>query len=271
VAALSYSGLADYARCGYRFYLQRVLRLPDAPALPGAETAAGAAPVIPGGVLTPAERGTIVHALLERLDFRRPSPPTGDVVASAVLGLEPTDEETADIAALIAAFLESETFTRLAAAGGTLRREERFAFVLGGVLINGVLDVVAREPGDRLLVVDYKSDRLDGREPAEMMRGGYEVQRLIYALAGLRAGAAGVEVRHLFLDSPHAPVTVEFSAADAETLERELSQLARGVLESDFRVADAPHRSLCSGCPGEGGLCSWPTEMTRREAPDRLF
>jgi hypothetical protein len=32
-----------------------------------------------------------------------------------------------------------------------------------------------------------------------------------------------------------------------------------------------PHRGLCSGCPAEGGLCSWPLEMTRREALDRLF
>jgi hypothetical protein len=105
------------------------------------------------------------------------------------------------------------------------------------------------------------------------MGGAYEIQRLIYALAGLRAGAATVEVQHLFLDRPHEPVVAEYTteAGDAERLERELASLAGGVLQRDFRVTDTPHRTLCSGCPGEGGLCSWPTEMTRREAPDRLF
>ncbi len=29
VSRLSYSGLASYHRCGYRFYLERVLNLPD--------------------------------------------------------------------------------------------------------------------------------------------------------------------------------------------------------------------------------------------------
>jgi hypothetical protein len=136
-----------------------------------------------------------------------------------------------------------------------------------------VLDAVTREPGGRLLIVDYKSDRLEGRMPAELMGGAYEVQRVIYALAGLRSGAATVEVQHLFLDLPHEPVTAEFAAEDndAERLEEELAALAGGVLRGDFRVTDTPHRTLCSGCPGEGGLCSWPTEATRREAPDRLF
>jgi hypothetical protein len=43
------------------------------------------------------------------------------------------------------------------------------------------------------------------------------------------------------------------------------------VLDRRFTVTDAPQRSVCEGCPAEGGLCSWPLEMTRREAADRLF
>jgi ATP-dependent exoDNAse (exonuclease V) beta subunit len=269
LASLSYTSLAAYKRCPYRFYVERLLGVPPTEV----RDASGERPSGAGSVLSPTERGTVVHALLERLDFRRPVVPAADVVATAVDGLEPTPEESEEIATLIAGFLQTETFTRLAAAAGSMRLEERFAFMLGGVLINGVLDAVTREPGERLLIVDYKSDRLEGRAPGELMSGAYEVQRLIYALAGLRAGAAVVEVRHLFLDRPHEPVTAVFVAADddAVRLERELTALAQGVLARDFRVTDTPHRSLCSGCPGEDGLCSWPTEMTRREAPDRLF
>jgi hypothetical protein len=159
---------------------------------------------------------------------------------------------------------------RLAVASG-VRREERFGFLLGGALVVGAIDVLAWEPGDRALVVDYKSDRLEGASPAEVLGAQYETQRLIYALAALRGGAGAVEVAHVFLERVEEPVIAAFGAEDVPELERRLSDLAGGVLQSRFRPADGPHRGLCSGCPGEGGLCSWPVAMTRREAPDRLF
>jgi hypothetical protein len=87
----------------------------------------------------------------------------------------------------------------------------------------------------------------------------------------LRAGAPAVEVQHLFLERPDQPVSATFAAADAARLEAELERLAGGVLRRDFTVTDTPHRAVCARCPAEGGLCSWPREMTRREAPDRLF
>jgi hypothetical protein len=62
-----------------------------------------------------------------------------------------------------------------------------------------------------------------------------------------------------------------FSRSDLPVLEQRLAALTSGVLERRFAVADAPHRALCRGCPAEGGLCSWPLELTRRESPDRLF
>jgi biofilm PGA synthesis lipoprotein PgaB len=48
-------------------------------------------------------------------------------------------------------------------------------------------------------------------------------------------------------------------------LEREIEARASGVLAGRFPVSGQPCASLCSGCPGEGGLCSWPLEATRRE------
>ena len=131
--------------------------------------------------------------------------------------------------------------------------------------------LLAREPAGRMLVVDYKSDRLEGADPRELVQSHYATQRLVYALAALRAGAARVEVAHLFLEAPRDPVTASFAASEAAALERELAELAAGVLARRFTVAEEPHRAVCNGCPAEGGLCSWPPAMTRREAPDRLF
>jgi len=131
--------------------------------------------------------------------------------------------------------------------------------------------VIAREPGALTLVVDYKTDRLDGADPQALADSAYGTQRLVYALAALRAGAESVEVVHTFLELPQRPAVAHFTREQAPALEAELSALAGGVLRGEFTVTEAPHRGVCDGCPAEGGLCSWPLEMTRREAADRLF
>jgi ATP-dependent helicase/nuclease subunit A len=269
VGALSYSSLAAYERCGYRFYAERVLRLP---ALPGQGARAGERPA----GLSALDRGTLVHALLERLDFRRPVRPTEAMIAEASeragLWTAPGGEDAAQVAELVERFAAGELCRRLGRATA-VRREARFRFLLGepGVLIGGVFDVIAREPGGRTLVVDYKSDRLEGADPQALADRSYGTQRLVYALAALRAGATEVEVVHTFLELPQRPAVATFTREEAPELEDRLTALARGVLERDFRVTDAPHRAVCDGCPAEGGLCSWPLEMTRRDAPDRLF
>jgi ATP-dependent exoDNAse (exonuclease V) beta subunit len=263
VSTLSYSSLGEYRRCGYRFYVERVLGLPEAPVR-------GAGVRIEG--LSGTERGIVLHSLLEQLDFRRPVRPGIEAIAAAArhagLAVPAAADELAD---RVEAFAASLLCARLARASD-VRREERFSFLLdGGVLVNGAVDVLAREPPGRMLVIDYKSDRLEGADPADVVAGEYATQRLVYATAVLRAGAAAVEVVHVFLEAPERPVSAEFTRADAETLERELGALASGVLERRFTVSEVPHRALCSGCPAEGGLCSWPVELTRRDAPDRLF
>jgi ATP-dependent exoDNAse (exonuclease V) beta subunit len=267
VAALSYSSLAAYQRCGYRFYAERALRLPAVP-----ETGDRAGERVGG--LTALDRGTLVHALLERLDFRRPRRPTDAMIAEASersgLAAPPAPDDAAQAAELVERFAAGDLCRRLGRATA-VRREARFRFLLGGVLIGGVFDVIAREPGGRTLVVDYKTDRLEGADPQALADGSYGTQRLVYALAALRAGASEVEVVHTLLELPHRPAVATFTRDQVPELEARLTALARGVIERDFRVTDAPHRAVCGGCPAEGGLCSWPLEMTRREAADRLF
>jgi ATP-dependent helicase/nuclease subunit A len=137
------------------------------------------------------------------------------------------------------------------------------------MLVHGFIDVIGRE-GDRALVVDYKSDRLEpeGADPAERVERDYRAQRLVYALAALRDGAAEVEVTYCFLERAGEPVSVTFAASQAPTLEAELTGLAGGILAGDFPVSPTPHRWLCGTCPGRHALCSWEPEMTLREPPD---
>jgi ATP-dependent helicase/nuclease subunit A len=285
VGALSYSALGEYARCGYRFYAERVLGLPS----PGPDRV-GAPPVnsdpdselslaeAPRPSRSAADRGVLIHALLERLAFRRPVAPNPEAVLGAArragLDPQPTEAEAAELAKLIERFAASELCRRLGRATDT-RREERFAFSLpAGVLITGAIDVLAREPGGRMLIVDYKSDRLDpahSTDPAGLVEQTYATQRLVYALAALHAGATEVEVAYCFLEAPEARVTTVYDAAQRAQLDARLAALADGVLTRRFPVSELPHRGLCRGCPAEGGLCSWPLEVTRREAPDRLF
>ena len=107
-----------------------------------------------------------------------------------------------------------------------------------------------------MLIVDYKSDRLEGAEPAEIVERDYATQRIVYALAALRDGAPRAEVAYCFLERPGEPVTAAFTAADAPALTERLAGLARGVLEGRYEVTDTPHRDLCADCPGRAALCS---------------
>ncbi|HWF34682.1 MAG TPA: UvrD-helicase domain-containing protein [Solirubrobacteraceae bacterium] len=265
IRSLSYSSLGEYARCGYRFYLERVLGLPGVERPSRGERGEGA--------LSAADRGVLVHALLETLDFRRGRAPSIEEATAAAerVGMRPQAAELEESVAMVERFLGTELGARLAAAS-ELRREEPFAFVLepDGVVVTGFLDAVARE-GRRMLVVDYKSDRLAAADPAGVVASEYQIQRLVYALAALKAGAEAVEVVHAFLEVPERPVTAEYARADAGGLEREIAGLAAGALSGEFAVTPTPHQTLCHGCPGEGGLCSWPLELTRRERIDTLF
>jgi ATP-dependent helicase/nuclease subunit A len=269
---LSYSSLQDYARCPYRFYLSRVLGLPRVAPPPEDAVAAVAgeqAPEPPG--LEGRMRGTLVHELLERLDFGRPEPPAEEQVRAlgAAHGLELEPAQVDDVRAQVAAFAGSPLCARLARSGG-VRREAGFAFELsadgGGPLVSGFVDVLAREPDGTVLIVDYKTDRLGEESPAELVARAYTTQRMVYGLAALDAGAPRVEVAYCLLERPAEPVVASFVPADAPALADHLLELASGVLAERWPVAAHPNRDLCGDCPGRRALCSWPEAMTLRPA-----
>jgi ATP-dependent helicase/nuclease subunit A len=266
-AALSYSALSRYAACPYRFHLERGLRLPEQAPPPHLRDAPPSAPTL--DLLL---RGTLVHQLLEDLDLRGDvAVPDADAVRAlaAVHETELSDAEVADLQGMVGAFVASPLRARLAGAR-SIHRELAFAFVLaGGPLLNGFVDVIAREDDGAALIIDYKSDQVGDADLEALVEGSYATQRRIYALAALRSGAPTVEVAHVFLERPGEPAVARYDQADADVLDAELQARAAPLLAGEYPVAEVPHRSLCATCPGRDGMCSYPPELTDRELPER--
>jgi ATP-dependent exoDNAse (exonuclease V) beta subunit len=256
---LSYTALSAYLRCGYRFYVQRVVGLPDQPAPPGL-LESGAR-----GGLEARVRGTIVHALLEELDNLAGADVDPQRIRALAQreGAVATDADIADVTSLVAAFVASPSARRLATAR-RLRREHQFAFTLGERLMVGVIDALAVEEDGTWLIVDVKTDRLDDPETdlEALVQRDYAVQRELYALAALRAGAERVEVVHLYLQRPDRPAAAVYMAADAERLAARLQERTARLARGEYPLTEHPHAELCATCPARGGLCPYPPERT---------
>jgi ATP-dependent helicase/nuclease subunit A len=247
---LSYSALQEYRRCGYRFYMERVLGLK-------AQRPGG-----PGGEDESLAFGNAVHMLLEWAAARRWMQPP-EALARTVLtgqGLDPEAGWSERALELVRGWLESPLRAELAAKPINLRSEVRFLLELGGSLVRGTIDLLAEPPAGTPTVVDYKTDRLNGSEPAEHAVR-YTVQRDLYAIAAAQTtGAERVRVGYVFLERPAEPLIEELDgtaiAAAREGLEATIAELAAGR----FEVTDAATWDLCRDCPARRRLCSAPAE-----------
>ena len=159
---LSYAALADYERCGYRFYAERVLGLAsldpgsDEPAPLESDETLGEADLTPAAARgrAPAARAARAPA---RLRKRRPRP--ARVERAQPLGAarrgsaarrccarraSPADEGEVDRAlALVGGWLDSDLRASLAGARVRLRPEAPFLLALGGSVVRGKMDLVA--------------------------------------------------------------------------------------------------------------------------------
>jgi ATP-dependent helicase/nuclease subunit A len=260
----SYTALSELERCSYRFYLERVLGLPEqrAPARVDGESRKTG--------LEARARGTIVHRLMESLDFLRAAAPSPEDVARVAfeLGMHVALREREELAALLCSALDTPLAARLAGAAAGTRREYPFAFSLdpSGPLLTGVIDLLARESSGDSLIVDYKSDRVAPDEDLiALVEREYSIQRLLYALAVLRDGASRVEIVHWFLHRPSEPICAVFTAVDKPQIEEKIGELVQNACARPFTVSKNPHRGLCLTCPGRSGLCSWSESDTLRE------
>jgi hypothetical protein len=238
---LSFTALALFQRCSYRYYAERVAGLRERRD-GGGESG-----------LAATEVGDAVHRLLELVDLTDPRPPDSGLVRGWYPAV--TDDEVERIAGYVEAFCGSELARRVALLPGTARAERPFAFEHDGVLLHGRLDLLHRDRA-RMLVVDYKTNMLGDRSPEEVVESDYSLQRVVYALACFRAGAEEVEIVYTFLERPGGIVSATFTRDELAGLESALSAAIARIAAGSF--APSPGEFTCSGCPALDRVCAGP-------------
>jgi hypothetical protein len=242
VRRLSYSALALFERCSYRYYAERVAGLRET------RGGGGSGPV----GLKATEVGDAVHRLLEIVDLAAPVVP--EIASVREWYPAVTDEELERISSFVASYCTSELAVRIAALED-VRPERPFAFEHDGVLLHGRLDALWRD-GARALVLDYKTNSLAEGTPDEIVEADYRLQRLVYALACFRAGADEVEVVYHFLERPDAEVSTTFERREVPLLESELSEAIARINRGEF--VPTPSEFTCAGCPALDVVCAGP-------------
>ncbi len=163
--------------------------------------------------LSPAERGTCFHRLMENLDFAKAREAGAGYVAHVVEEMRRrgvfSDEEADSIGTKsVADFFETDIGRRAAAAAerGDLRREKPFTLVSDRkgepIMIQGMIDCFFSE-GDKAVLVDYKTNRIDPsrdiEEEAERIKDAYREQIAIYRDAVLKGTGASQCEAFLYL------------------------------------------------------------------------
>jgi ATP-dependent helicase/nuclease subunit A len=281
---LSYSALDAYKRCGYRFYVERVLGVRAGLVATGATEGAGddepelegkagdelpdpESPQVVSGPASPSlALGNAVHAALEwsaRSGWERPSQER----LAALLGLEGlgADPDALSRATrLIDGWLESELCRQVGKVG--LRPEAPFVLPLERTILRGSIDLLA-VADNAVTVVDFKTDRV-GSGDIQPFGDRYSAQRSVYALAA-RGLAAGRPIRtaHLFLERPSEPVVEEFGDEALARARASLEGLIAQIRAGDFEPTREPYTALCLGCPAAARLCPRPAWRPPKTAP----
>ena len=257
VRRLSFTALSLFESCSYRYYAERVVGMRGREVSPADEEGLSGTAV-----------GSFVHAELERVSLREPAVPEGLDERFAAAFPRATPEERGRVGELVRAYCDSALAARVAAFDRVFQ-ERHFTFEHDGVLLHGYLDVYARH-GDRAFVLDYKTNELGEESPEEIVEHSYRLQRLVYALACLRAGASEVEVVYHFLERPETPVATTFDRNQVPLLEAELSAAIAAIRTGDFRPT--PSEYACAGCPALDVVCAGPRlRAAAAQAPVATF
>jgi len=266
--SLSPSRAADFKSCPLLYRFRSIDRLPETPT-------------------RDALRGTVVHAVLERL-YDLPAPER--TVANAQAAVAPafhelvaaqpelgslfgqiadpeaadteaadTEAESAELAAwldsaraLVANYFTLEDPTRLEPAG----REQLVEVVLDGLRLRGYIDRLDVSPAGDIRVVDYKT----GSTPREAFEAKALFQMKFYALVLWRTrGVVPRQLRLIYLadsDTLSYQPTEDELARFERTVQAIWKAIATASLTGDFRPNPSRLCDWCSHqqlCPAKGG------------------
>lgn len=230
---ISYTGLAVYKACPYKFYASRIARLrtPE---------------VVRTGV-DPLLLGSAVHAVLQ-FAAAMPSPDRLDDVARASR-LDAAGRVRLDTA--VKAFFESDV-ARDVLAGDRVNRECSLAVPLGSTMLSGSIDLVSWR-GMAATVVDYKTGAGDLAPDAAQER--YRTQAECYALAVLKAGATAVDVRFVEVERECRETRYSYVPEDAERIEAGIAGILEQMERGEFPHLTEFAQDPCGDCPALGGIC----------------
>lgn len=242
-ASLSPSRAAEFLRCPLLYRFRTVDRLPQRPSAAAA-------------------RGTVVHAVLERL-FDLPASERTVEAARALLGpqwqrlleqepalatLFPGDDGGEALAdwlasadALVRRWFDLEDPTRLEPADRELRVETRLA---DGLLLRGYVDRLDVAPGGEVRVVDYKT----GRAPGVEHEARALFQMRFYALVLWRATGVVPSVLQLVYLGDGQVLRLVPDEADLLATERKVTALWEAI---ELAATTGDWR------PSPGRLCDW--------------
>jgi ATP-dependent exoDNAse (exonuclease V) beta subunit len=215
---LSYTAISAHAEGGEERLVDSDRALRDA----GTED-----PAAEGGVA----RGRAVHSLLEWSHANGWREPTRELLrrisASEEVGAASGLAEEA-LLAPFRAWLDSAFFDERVRDAGGSRSEVPLLVEVADTVLRGSIDLLVEVPGAPPLIVDYKTDRVDGAGLPELA-AGYGIQQAIYALAVAEARAAPeVELAYVFLERPEDPVVMLWGAEEiAEGRRRVEAAIAR--------------------------------------------
>jgi hypothetical protein len=293
---LSYTAISAFEECGYRFYMERVLGLPAAAPTPTRNTPsigqlgggitgglAGAGDEGPSAREERSARGAAVHALLEWSQANSWAEPSAELarrhalaagldldhrVRSSLMPHTATSSERSspdtaaeELLGPVRDWIGSALRVEIAAAT-RVRAEVPILLRAKGTVLRGSIDLLVEREGAPPLVVDYKTDRLRGEDPAARA-AHYEIQRSIYALAAAESlGADEVEVAYVFLERADTPARTVLTRADMDAGQARIDAAVEAISAGEFSPAPEPERTwdLCRGCPALGRLCSGPPD-----------
>lgn len=142
------------------------------------------------------------------------------------------------------AFASAEQAVRALAEYTLLAVEAPFEIAFGERLVEGVIDLIARDRGDRIVIIDYKTGRAADEHDTMQMA-------LYRRVAQLRYPKASVEGAILRLTPQQATFSFGTAMAD-DALDRAIAEA--GLFESDVAVVG----SWCDSCAYRGSPCMAP-------------
>lgn len=244
---LSFTALGEFRACPLRFYAKRVLRLNE----DGYWPLGGPDTEPTGRQGDGAAFGTAVHALIETAAGKGWELPERDQVATALGAEGIQDRDVIDLAKeMVDGLLASDFMEEIAVRG--VRPEVPIILNVDGVVIRGFIDLLV--PNEEPLVVDFKTNRLEGKSPEEFMEGEYGLQRDLYALAVSESPWDGpppdrVRTAFVFLGPTGsvAPVFKDYGPTELARAGAEVSELV-GQIVTPVNPAQGPRPAGCGDC-----------------------